>query len=61
MEKFDLLGLTAQHQQVARGMILKEAGTFTTDDTEIGDFDTHKKMKFSQKTRSLHEKIITVL
>ena len=61
MEKFDLLGLTAQHQQVARGMILKEAGTFTADDTELGDIDTHKKTKFSQKTRSLHEKIITVL
>ena len=42
LEKFNLLGLTAQQQQVARGMILKEADTFTTDDTEIGDVDTHK-------------------
>ena len=36
MKKFGLLGLTAQQQRVARGMILKEADTFTTDDTEIG-------------------------
>ena len=27
---------------MARGIILKEADTFTTDDTQIGDVDTHK-------------------
>lgn len=42
MEKFDLLGLTTQQQQAARVMILKEADTFTTDDTELGNGDTHK-------------------
>ena len=41
-EKFDLLGLTAQQQQVVKGMILKEAEAFTVDDREIGDVDTHK-------------------
>ena len=56
MEKFDLLGLTAQQQQVARGMILKEAGTLTTDDTEIGDIDTHKKMKVQSKDQVLARK-----
>ena len=42
MEKFDLLGLTAQQQQVVKGMILKEAEAFTVDDIEIDDVDTHK-------------------
>ena len=42
LEKFDLLRLTAQQQQVVRGMILKEADMFTTDDTELGDVDNHK-------------------
>lgn len=42
LEKFSLLGLTAQQQQVARSMIVKEDDRFTTDDTEIGDVDTHK-------------------
>ena len=42
MEKFDLLGLTAQQPQVVKGMILKEAEAFTVDDIEIGDVDTHK-------------------
>ena len=35
-------------QQIARGMILKEVDTFTTDDTEISDIDTHK-MKIQLK------------
>ena len=33
---------------MTRGKILKEADTFTTDDTEIGDFDTHE-MKIQLK------------
>ena len=35
-------GVIAQQQQVARGMILKEADTFNTDDTELSDIYTHK-------------------
>ena len=31
-----------------RGMIIKEPGTFTTDDTDIGDVVTHK-MKIQLK------------
>ena len=42
LEKFDLLELTAQQQHVERGVILKEADTFTTDDTDIGHVDIHK-------------------
>ena len=42
------MGLTAQEQQVAIGMILKDGDTFTTDHTEIGDVDTHK-MKIQLK------------
>ena len=34
--------MIAQQQQVARGMILKEADTFNTDDTELSDIYTHK-------------------
>ena len=41
---------------MARGMILKEAGTLTTDDTEIGDIDTHKKMKVQSKDQVLARK-----
>ena len=42
LKNFDLLELTAQQQQVARGVILKESDTFTLDDTEIGDVDNYK-------------------
>ena len=41
---------------MARGMILKEAGTLPTDDTEIGDIDTHKKMKVQSKDQVLARK-----
>ena len=42
LNKFYLLGLTAQQQQVARGIMLREADTFSADDTEISDIDMHK-------------------
>ena len=42
MKNFDPLRFKAQQQQVTRGIILKEADTFTTDDTQIGDVNTHK-------------------
>ena len=42
LKNFDLLGSTVQQQQVSSAMILKEADTLTTDDTEIGAVNTHK-------------------
>ena len=49
LEKFYLLGLTAQQQQVARGMILREADTFTTNDTEIDDVGVHKMIQLKDQ------------
>ena len=40
--------LTAQQQQLARGIILKEADTFTADDKQIDDVNTYK-MKIQLK------------
>ena len=40
--KFNLLRLTSQKQQVERGMIIKEADIFTTDDSQMDDVNTNK-------------------
>ena len=49
LEKFYLLGLTAQQQQVSRSMILREADTFTTNDTEIDDVGVHKMIQLKDQ------------
>ena len=49
LEKSYLLKLTAQQQQAARGMILRERDTFTPDDSEIGDSDKKKKIQLNNQ------------